>query len=204
MTIDTLIFDMDDVLVEYDLRTRLKVLSEISGRAGDEIHQDIWLSGFEDLADAGGFSTADEYLEQFGERLGYAISRDEWARARKQSMTPYSDMLKLVETLKADHHIAILTNNVPLLREMLPAIAPQICALFGDQIYFSCDFQTAKPDPNLYRMIADKCGAKAANCLFTDDKRENVDGARSAGMFGIHFSGSREFRTQLADAGVKF
>lgn len=200
--ISTVIFDLDGVLCRYDVPARLKVLSEITGRTPDDIHRDVWGSGFEHDADIGRYPNADEYLAAFATHLKFPISRAQWVDARRRSMTFLDSMLEIVAQLKATHQIAILTNNVPLLRETLPDIAPRLPALFGEHIYFSCDFGVGKPDPALYLKVAELLDASPVECLFTDDKLENVEGARRAGMQGIHFTGEMAFRAELAKAGI--
>ncbi len=200
--INTAIFDLDDVLCRYDLDARLRSLSEISGRPPEDIHRDIWQSGFEDRADAGHYMDADAYLAAFAKRLKFPISREQWMAARKRSMIPFSGMLEIALKLKVSRKIAVLTNNVPLLRETLPEIFPQVSELFGEQIYFSCDFGLAKPDFELYRRTAARCDTRVEDCLFIDDKLINVEGARQAGMQGIHFTDEAEFRVSLARYGI--
>ena len=200
--ISTVIFDMDGVLCRYDVPARLKVLSDLTGRAPDDIHRDVWGSGFEDEADIGRYPDADEYLAAFATHLKFPISRAQWVDARRRSMTFFDGMIEIVGQLKATYQIAILTNNVPLLRETLPDIAPRLPDLFGEHIYFSCDFGIGKPDPALFLKVAELVDASPVECLFTDDKLENVEGARRPGMQGIHFTDETTFRAELAKAGI--
>lgn len=200
--ISTVIFDMDDVLCRYDVPARLKALSDLTGRTPDDIHRDVWGSGFEEDADIGRYPDADEYLAAFATHLKYPISRAQWVDARRRSMTFHDGMIEIVDQVRATHQIAILTNNVPLLRETLPEIAPRLPELFGEHIYFSCDFRIGKPDPALFLKVAERLDASPVECLFTDDKLENVEGARRAGMQGIHFTNETTLRTELARAGI--
>ncbi|MGI9465341.1 MAG: HAD family hydrolase, partial [Aestuariivirgaceae bacterium] len=120
--IDTVIFDLDGVLCDYNLPVRLQALAEISGRPADDIRQDLWGSGFEDDADIGRYPDADEYLREFAARLKFPITREQWVDARRRSRTPYDEMLEIVTAVKRSATVAILTNNVPLLRETLPEV----------------------------------------------------------------------------------
>ena len=43
-----------------------------------------------------------------------------------------------------------------------------------------------KPDPGIYRLAAARLNLTPADCLFVDDKLENVHGAVDVGMAGIH------------------
>ena len=136
---------MDDVLLDYDLDVRLEHLAALSGRPPEDVRRDIWDSGFEDEADAGRWPDSESYLHEFGRRLGYPLTRAEWIAARRRSMTPFEDMLQLVDELGRQYQLAVLTNNVSLLRETLDDVAPQVKPLFGEKVFFSCDFGLAKP-----------------------------------------------------------
>ena len=68
--INAVVFDMDGVLCRYRIERRLAMLASWSGQSPDAIHAAIWRSGFEDEAERGVVS-ADEYLREFGARMGY-------------------------------------------------------------------------------------------------------------------------------------
>lgn len=48
----------------------------------------------------------------------------------------------------------------------------------------------AKPDPDVCSVLAEQPGARPADCLFLDDRQENVDSARRAGLRAEHWSGT--------------
>lgn len=191
------------MLCRYDLSVRLDALSALTGRPPADIRNAIWSSGFEDNADAGVYFNGDAYLAAFAERLGYPISRDEWADARRQSMTPFPEMLELITKLRTRYTVAVLTNNVPLLREMMFDVFPEVCELFGDRVFFSCDMRMVKPDPAIYRRTAKELAVALESCVFVDDKAENAEGASTAGMLGIHFTGHEALVAELKSAGIK-
>jgi putative hydrolase of the HAD superfamily len=64
---EAVIFDMDDVLCRYDLGRRLRALARITGQMPRDIRAAIWDSGFEDVADTGGYPDPDDYLREFGQ-----------------------------------------------------------------------------------------------------------------------------------------
>ena len=75
--INAIVFDMDGVLCRYRIERRLALLASWSGQSADAIHAAIWRSGFEDEAERGVMS-ADEYLREFGERMGYPLRGSQW------------------------------------------------------------------------------------------------------------------------------
>lgn len=197
MNIRLVIFDMDDVLCRYDLGARLRALSRLSGQTPRDIRAAIWDSGFEDEADSGRIPDTGEYIARFGEKLGHPITREEWAAARKASMTAWPNMLAAARLIGRRHEIALYTNNGPLTRECLPELFPAAHRLFGERAFFSYQFGTKKPDPESYRRLLAHLGVAPEQSYFIDDKLSNVEGARIAGLNAHHFRSEAEF---LADA----
>ena len=54
-----------------------------------------------------------------------------------------------------------------------------------------------KPDARLYRILLDRYGLKAEECVFIDDNPANTAGAEAVGIRGIVFKNAEELRAQL-------
>ncbi len=194
------IFDMDDVLCRYDLGKRLRALSRISGQTPRDIRAAIWDSGFEDDADAGGYIDPGDYLDQFGKRIGYPMTRQEWVEARRTAMTPNPDTLALAKRIGEQARLALYTNNGPLAKATLDTLFPEAHALFSER-YFSFEFATKKPDPASFVRLTKLMGVEPASCWFIDDKRSNVVGARMAGLAGHHYRSFEKLRDEALSLG---
>ncbi len=201
MPIEAFIFDMDDVLCSYDVGRRIGALSLLSGRAEAEIRAAIWETDFLDRADRGDFS-ADDFLEEFGRRLGHPLTRAEWVEARRLSMSPDPQMLAVVKELGQGHRLALLTNNDLLLGETIDALFPALRELFGHHLYVSAELGLAKPDPEIFRAVCHKLAVRTEAAFFIDDLAVNVAGAKEAGLEGHVFAGYRGFRDVLSRRGV--
>jgi putative hydrolase of the HAD superfamily len=66
----------------------------------------------------------------------------------------------------------------------------------------SCYVGLRKPEPAIYRRALDILGSAPERTLFIDDRQENVDGAMSAGMKAIRFTGGEALRGELEKLGV--
>jgi len=44
-----------------------------------------------------------------------------------------------------------------------------------------------KPNPAAYALVSDGLGLAPGRCVFVDDQRRNIDGAKTAGMQTVHF-----------------
>lgn len=56
-----------------------------------------------------------------------------------------------------------------------------------DGVIVSGDERLLKPDPAIYHLLLDRYGLEAADCVFIDDSRANIETARSVGMQTIHY-----------------
>lgn len=195
----TVVFDMDGVLCRYRIERRLERLASWSGQSPEAIHRAIWASGFEDEADRGRLS-ADEYLRGFAERLGYPLSAAEWVEARRAAMEPDTEMLSLVESLAAEHPVAMFTNNSLLLARHIGEVFPAVRDLFGSRAVFSAELGRSKPDPEAFRRLAARLECEPGEILYFDDKASYVEGASEAGLAAHRVGGVGAVRKVLATA----
>jgi len=201
-TIRFVIFDMDQVLYDYEHAVRLKLLEELTGYPAAEIDAAVWGGPYEDAAEAGTPDTAEGYLSQFAELLGYPIDFDTWCDIRRKMMRPRPDVLDLVRRIKSTADIAMLTNNGMMLKAALPVCAPEMIEIFGEKAHVSAEFKLRKPDPAIYRSICAHYGYASSEAAFVDDKEENVAGAEDAGLTGHVYTGVEAFRSFLARHGL--
>ena len=59
-----------------------------------------------------------------------------------------------------------------------------------------------KPAAAIYRLLMDRNGLEARDCIFIDDSMANVEGARAVGMDAIHFTGAEALGRELAARGL--
>jgi len=69
-------------------------------------------------------------------------------------------------------------------------------------IVVSGDERLIKPDPAIYRLLLDRNGLEAGDCLFIDDSRKNVAGAEAVGMQAHHFTSPEALRAHLSCTGI--
>ncbi|MDE2445007.1 MAG: HAD family phosphatase [Alphaproteobacteria bacterium] len=196
------IFDMDDVLCHYDLGRRLRHLAALADTTARDVRAAVWDSGFEELADAGGYPDPENYLKEFGERLGYAINLEQWVEARRIAMSPNIDVLNIAQTIGQQAQIAIYTNNGPIVKNNLESLFPEAAAIFQSR-FCSYQFGTKKPDPEAFTRLVTLVGQPASDCWFIDDKRSNVQGARLAGLRGHHFVSAEALIAEAQQIGFK-
>jgi putative hydrolase of the HAD superfamily len=183
-----ILFDMNGVLYRFDTALRLKLLARAVDMTPDQL-QSLWLdSGWEDEADAGAYADGDAYLAAFGALVGQPVDRQAWSDIMAGALTPHTPVIALARRILRHLGSGLLTNNGPLLREQFAKVAPAIPRLFGAFAHCSADFRLRKPDGRVFQAYCARHALDPAQVLFIDDSPEHVEGARSIGMTGHHFT----------------
>ncbi len=197
------IFDMDDVLYDYDWRVRMAGMTAMTGHSLDELRRRWWNDRGEWAAETGVFETAEEYLCAFESAVGMPVDEDEWVRVRGAAMTVWPESLEAVRRASALGQITLLTNNGALVSKHLRTLAPELVDLFGDHLFTSSDYRARKPNPVVFERVLESYGVDARHAFFADDMRINVDGAASVGISSHLFNGPAALRAAIEDFAAK-
>ena len=68
--------------------------------------------------------------------------------------------------------------------------------------FVSCETGLRKPADAAYSLVVQQLARPAGDMLFVDDREENCEGARRAGMHAIHFTDASELRERLVMVGL--
>ena len=66
-----------------------------------------------------------------------------------------------------------------------------------DNVFLSNEIGLIKPDIDKYKYVLKKLDAKPKQCLYIDDKIQNLVPARTLGMIVVKFESLKKFREQL-------
>jgi len=61
---------------------------------------------------------------------------------------------------------------------------------YFERMFVSAEMDSVKPDPAIYREVADELGIDLAQMVFIDNKKENTDAAALLGVTVHHFEGA--------------
>lgn len=197
MGIDLVLFDLDDVLVDYSHEVRCRTLGERIGREADAVRAALFESGLERQADLGRIDPED-VLRVLSETLAAPVTLADCVAARAAAMTPRLALGDLIAALAARCRLAVLTNNGLMVRDHFATLCPPFAAHFAGHVHCSAMYGIAKPDPAVFAHCAEALGVAPSRVLFIDDKAENAAGAVRAGMSGHHYQGIAGLRSALA------
>lgn len=185
--IKNVVLDMGNVLLDYNPEFVLNMFcsSEEEKRV---IDKELFNGPEWKLGDRGDIKDKDRYdivKARVPEEYHAALKNcaDRW----DVCMTPLEGAGEFCESVKKNGYgIYVLSNASDLFYTYFPKFKPLD---FFDGVFVSSDYLMLKPDVKIYETFLDKYGLKADECLFIDDREDNVEGARKAGMNTFRFKG---------------
>ncbi len=144
-------------------------------------------------------------------QAGGITERDYWARRTSEvsalSGNNWTQMSDFVQAARGADPDAVIRPEFRAAIERAKAAGIRMAILsneldlfygadFRDKLPFMADFDVItdatytgilKPDPRAYQTCLDALNLPAADCVFVDDQRRNVDGARAIGLPTVHF-----------------
>ena len=92
--------------------------------------------------------------------------------------------------------LVALTNWSAETIDHLPEVYPDVLALFDDIVVSGAE-GVAKPDPEIFRILARRLGRPIEGVFYVDDSLRNVDAARAVGMDAVHFTDAATLLNEL-------
>jgi len=193
--IDTVIFDVGNVLYRWNLRRLFEKL------IGDKQELDWFLENvvtpewhFEHDA---GRALKDMVPERIAQFPQYEAHINAYAARFNETIPgPVDGSLELVERLAAKNvPIFGITNFGSEFWQGFRPTAP-IFDLFSD-IIVSGDEKMVKPDAAIYQLALSRFNVAAGQCLFIDDRLENIEASEVLGIKGHHFQDAMSLEQEL-------
>ena len=185
----SIIFDIGGVLVDFDPKAYL--VDRLCNAEMEEKVYDLTFGSEEwQLLDAGKLSRYDgnQRMLEHARAEGCAFEvqgvLDDWMHI----LRPRLRMLELVRRLKSHGYCVYYLSNIP--QDVLELLIERGVLAQFDGGVASCEVQVNKPDPHIYKALLKKYQLKASECVFIDDRLENVQAAFALGFAGIQMKDS--------------
>ena len=191
-----LYFDLGKVLVEFSHERMCQQMADVAGTSVDVVREAIF-------ADADcraaviqyetGHITTDQFFDQFCQTTGTSPDRKRLADAARDIFTPIEPTWELARRLAAaGNRLAILSNTNAVQWQYVtdgrfPPVALGHPASAFDWAIVSYEVGSMKPDRAIYDAAIERAGVAAHEVFFTDDRLENVEGARAVGIDAVQF-----------------
>ena len=184
-----IIFDLGGVMVDFDPKTYL-VDRFCNAEVEEQVSQLTFESEEWKLLDAGLITRSEANLrmlaraKEYGRAFEVQGVLDDWMHI----LRPRRRMQELVRRLKNHGYSVYYLSNIP--QDVLELLIERGVLAQFDGGVASCEVQVNKPDPQIYKALLKKYQLKASECVFIDDRLENVQAAFALGFAGIQMKDS--------------
>jgi epoxide hydrolase-like predicted phosphatase len=135
-----------------------------------------------------------EFEKSFGRRLGLK-DPDHLIDSMFAGMQPDPPMVAAVRELRAGGMLTGLISN----SWSTSHYDRKLLAELFDTAVISAEVHMHKPQPEIYRLAAERLGVEPGECIFVDDLRENCEGAEAVGMTAVRHRNAAETIAKLAE-----
>lgn len=185
----SIVFDLGGVMVDFDPKSY--VVDLLCNAAMEEKVYELTFGSEEwKLMDAGLISRFEgnkrmlERAQQEGCSFEVQGVLDDWIHI----LHVRHRMQELVRRMKNHGYCVYYLSNIP--QDVLDLLRQRGVLDRFDGGVASCEVHINKPDPRIYQALLDKYHLKAEECVFIDDRPENVQTAFSMGFAGVQMKDS--------------
>lgn len=199
MTINAVIFDIGNVLIEWQPE---KYFDRVLGKAKRrEMFGEIDIHGMMVKIDAGNvFADVVEDTAWAHSKWRQEVLKFRW-KWTEIAQPEIPDSVKLLRALRAKGvPVFALSNfgkeNFPLSEAQFPFLKE------FDRRYISGEMKMIKPDPEIYAAVEADCGLDPETLFFTDDREDNIAAAASRGWQTHRFETPEGLARRLVGEGL--
>ncbi|MGD0015903.1 MAG: HAD family phosphatase [Verrucomicrobiia bacterium] len=192
--IETVIFDLGNVLIAVDETRALDRMAARTGKTRRELENYVMLTPSVNQLARGELSSQ-RFFEIVRQDTGFDGDFAEFAHIWSDIFEPIEPMIVLARRLKRQVTRLILSNTNAIHMDYVFGRFPIVREVEG--LVLSHEVGLLKPDPRIYELTLQRFGLRAERAVFIDDIPTNVEGARAAGLHGIHYQNPDQVRLEL-------
>ncbi len=200
--IKTVLFDLGNVILPFDLSRlagRLKMYSKLSV---DEIIANLWNDEIANTFETG-MMAPQEYFAHATRVCGFeGLSYEHFVPIFNDIFVEDQEVKDLIGRLGKKYRMGLISNINPI---HVPYVIQTCDTLKAfERLWFSNIERVRKPDPAIYRLALDHFDVAPSEALFIDDMPVNIDSARKIGINGVVFKSAGLLKEELTKLGVTY
>ncbi len=200
--IKTIIFDLGNTLIAFELERGYRGLSNVFGLSPAEVRGRIAAAKLVEPFESG-LLEPDDFFRKISETLGVQVAYGLFCEAWSSIFLPEPLVLEgLVQALGARYRLLLLSNTNAIHFDWLTR-RYRILRHFDDFI-LSYRVKAAKPAPAIYRAALERAQCLPEECFYTDDIPAYVEAARREGIDGVQFQSVEQLKKDLRTRGVQW
>ncbi len=192
-------FDIGQVLLKYDPKQVAVEMAKLLKRHPMKVARYLWASNLVDRIERGHIKPREIY-HLFSKELGFEGSYEDFKRLWSGFFKLHLETAELFDRLVEKHRVYLFSNTNFLHWDHIRRHYAFAKKARGAVLSFKLGMR--KPDPAIYRHALKYAGAKPSDCVFIDDRIDNVETAVKLGLHGIQFENADQLRAELEKLGV--
>ena len=196
------ISDLGKVIIFFDNNIFFEKIADYSPHSKEEIRE-LALAHFElvELFDKGEITPQDFHARVI-QKLEAHIDYDTFFSIYNDVFSLNPPVLQIMNRLKENYKLVVLSNTDTMRFGFIKKKFPEI--LIFDEYVLSFEVGYMKPHTQIYKEALKKAGFPAKECVFIDDREENIEAAAKLGINGIHMGPQTDLESVLKETGLSF
>ncbi len=188
--IDAIIFDFGNVFIDLDYPRVIRRFSEVAKKNEKQIEELVVTDPILQELEVGAVEPA-KFRWKVNNLLGTSLMDDEFDDIWNSMLKKVpADRMKLLDQIGEKHQTYILSNSnviheIAFDEMILEATGKESLRDFVQKVYFSHEIGLRKPNIACYQHVIEDIDNYASRMLFLDDRLDNVEAAREAGMKAV-------------------
>lgn len=200
--IRSVISDLGKVLITFDNSIFYRRLAAYSSIPEEDIAGKVNVYSEVGRAIDTGKLSPRGFYEKVKEILQMELPYEEFMPIYNDVFAANSPVIEVMRRLKNKYRLVMLSNTDVMrfgfIREKFPEV------MFFDDYVLSYEVGYVKPDPRIYQAAVEKALAEPQECVFIDDRPENIAAAQDLGIRTIHFLDETDLASELRTFGLVF
>lgn len=198
--IEAVIFDLGRVLIQVDLTKGLfPFINNNPGKDDQIVLTEVFKNPLFVAFCTGQIDSFTLYNEMH-RMFSLDMSFERFSHVWCDVFSPMEEMEEIVDTISKEYKIGLLSDTDPLHWEFVLKKYPFLKRFSNPTLSF--EIGVLKPAKTCYQRAAEDANTAVESCLFIDDRIENVEGAKNAGMHAIQFISPQKLQSDLISLNV--
>jgi putative hydrolase of the HAD superfamily len=191
-SVKSIIFDLGGVLLNLDVAKTSEAFKELGLTQIDELFRIGFAASFFKEYEKG-LLTDEQFITAAQQLAAPGTTRQQVIDAWNVMLLDFpAERVELLKKLKNKYRIFLFSNTNHIhLQHFHKTYREEFGSEMDDlfvKAYYSHLIKQRKPDVAAYQFVINDSGVNAAETLFIDDAMVNVEGARKAGLQGLHLT----------------
>ncbi len=199
--IKTILFDLGNVLMPFDLSRLANQLARYSRFSPQEILQKIAYNHMAEEFETGRM-TPHQYYDYVTVACEFKdLPLEDFTTIFNDIFDEDHGVYDVVRGLKKKYKLGLISNTNPIHVNHLRTSYPNLNHF--SHLWFSNEAGLRKPDPAIYRLALTAFSCAPEETVFIDDFEINITGAKALGINAVHYKNCGQLKKDLLELGVE-